>query len=174
MSKEQFTVQNNSEGDKPAIEIPKSTAKIGAAVLATIGITTAANTLGLFYSPKSPEKELSPADQVVQVVKDYSNGIIAKLPEGTEIHTVTLEEGDNPTSAAEKVMEEYNKDNPESKIDANEARSSIYETAVNMKDLYKGKTGSSELHPGIAIDIAVGDMNGDGKTSIAITGVKDE
>ena len=142
--------------------------------LVAIGLAGAASALGLFYSPKSPEKGPSPAHQVAQVVEDYSNGVIAELPQGTEIHTVTLEEGDNPTSAAEKVMEEYNKDNPESKIDANEARSTIYETAINMKDLYKDEAGNSELHPGTVIDIAVGDINGDGKPSIAITGIKDE
>lgn len=174
MSKEQFTVQNNSEDDRPVIEIPKSAAKVGTVALVAIGLAGAASALGLFYSPKSPEKGPSPAHQVAQVVEDYSNGVIAELPQGTEIHTVTLEEGDNPTSAAEKVMEEYNKDNPESKIDANEARSTIYETAINMKDLYKDEAGNSELHPGTVIDIAVGDINGDGKPSIAITGIKDE
>ena len=148
MSKEQFTPQSNENG-RPVIEIPKSVVKIGAAALATLGLAGAANTLGLFYSPKSPEKGPSPAHQVAQVVEDYSNGVITELPE------------------------EYNEENPENKIDPNEARSSIYETATYMKDLYKSKTGDSEIHPGTTVNIAIGDMNGDGKPSIAITRIED-
>ena len=94
--------------------------------------------------------------------------------EDTEIHTVTLEEGENPTSAAEAAMEEYNEENPENKIDPNEARSSIYETAAYMKDLYKSKTGNSEIQPGSTVDVAIGDINGDGKPSIAITKIEDK
>ena len=173
MNTERFTSQNNNEDDRPVIEIPKSVVKIGAVALATLGVAGIANTLGLFHSPKSPEKGPSPAHQVAQVVEDYSNGVITELPEDTEIHTVTLEEGENPTSAAEAAMEEYNDENPENKIDPNEARSSIYETAAYMKDLYKSKTGDSEIHPGTTVNIAIGDMNGDGKPSIAITRIED-
>ena len=169
MSKEQFTLQSNNEYDRPVIEIPKSVVKIGAVALAALGLAGAANALGLFYSPKSPEKGPSPAYQVAQVVEDYSNGIITELPEDTEIRTVTLEEGENPTSVAETAMKEYNEENPENKIDPNEARSSIYETAAYMKDLYKSKTGDSEIQPGTTVNIAIGDINGDGKPSIAIT-----
>ena len=172
MSKEQLTPQSN-ESDRPVIEIPKSVVKIGAVALATLGLAGAANTLGLFYSPKSPEKVPSPAHQVAQVVEDYSNGVITELPEDTEIRTVTLEEGENPTSVAETAMEEYNEENPENKIDPNEARSSIYETAAYMKDLYKSNTGDSEIQPGTTVNIAIGDMNGDGKPSVAITGIED-
>ena len=75
MSKEQFTSQSN-EDHRPAIEIPEYVVKIGAVTLATLGLAGAANTLGLFYSPKSPEKGPSPAHQVAQVVEDYSNGVI--------------------------------------------------------------------------------------------------
>lgn len=174
MNTERFTSQNNNEDDRPVIEIPKSVVKIGAVALATLGVAGVANALGLFYSPKSPEKEPSPAHQVARVVEDYSNGIITELPEDTEIHTVTLEEGENPTSVAETAMEEYNEENPENKIDPNEARSSIYETAVYMKDLYKSKTGDSEVQPGSTVDIAIGDINGDGKPSIAITKIEDK
>ena len=169
-----FTSQNNNEDDRPVIEIPKSVVKIGAVALATLGVAGIANTLGLFHSPKSPEKGPSPAHQVAQVVEDYSNGVITELPEDTEIHTVTLEEGENPTSAAEAAMEEYNDENPENKIDPNEARSSIYETAAYMKDLYKSKTGNSEVQPGFTVDVAIGDINGDGKPSIAITKIEDK
>jgi len=174
MNTERFTSQNNNEDDRPVIEIPKSVVKIGAVALATLGVAGIANTLGLFHSPKSPEKGPSPAHQVAQVVEDYSNGVITELPEDTEIHTVTLEEGENPTSAAEAAMEEYNDENPENKIDPNEARSSIYETAAYMKDLYKSKTGNSEVQPGFTVDVAIGDINGDGKPSIAIAGIKNE
>ena len=172
MSKEQFTLQSN-EDDRPAIEIPEYVVKIGAVTLATLGLAGAANTLGLFYSPKSPEKGPSPAHQVAQVVEDYSNGVITELPEDTEIRTITLEEGENPTSVAETAMEEYNEENPENKIDPNEARSSIYETATYMKDLYKSKTGDSEIQPGTTVNIGIGDINGDGKPSIAITRIED-
>ena len=174
MSKEQFTLQSNNEDDRPVIEIPKYTVKIGAAALAALGLAGIANTLGLFYSPKSPEKGPSPAHQVAQVVENYSNGIITELPEDTEIRTVTLEEGENPTSAAEAAMEEYNEENPENKIDPNEARSSIYETATYMKDLYKSKTGNTELRPGATVDVVIGDINGDGQPSIAITKIEDK
>ena len=175
MNTERFTSQSNNEDDRPVIEIPKSVVKIGAVTLAALGLAGAANALGLFYSPKSPEKgPTSPARQVAQVVEDYSNGIITELPEDTEIHTVTLEEGENPTSAAETAMKEYNEENPENKIDPNEARSSIYETAVYMKDLYKNKTGDSEVQPGSTVNIAIGDINGDGKPSIAITKIEDK
>lgn len=174
MNTERFTSQNNNEDDRPVIEIPKSVVKIGAVALATLGVAGVANALGLFYSPKSPEKGPSPAHQVVQVVEDYSNGIITELPENTEIRTVTLEEGENPTSAAEATMEEYNEENPENKIDPNEARSSIYETAAYMKDLYKSKTGNSEIQPKTTVDVAIGDINGDGKPSIAITKIEDK
>ena len=174
MNTERFTSQNNNEDDRSVIEIPKSVVKIGAVALAALGLAGAANTLGLFYSPKSPEKGPSPAHQVAQVVEDYSNGIITELPEDTKIRTVTLEEGENPTSVVEAAMEEYNEENPENKIDSNEARSSIYETAVYMKDLYKNKTGDSEIQPGSTVDIAIGDINGDGKPSIAIAGIKNE
>ena len=174
MNTERFTSQNNNEDDRPVIEIPKSVVKIGAVALATLGVAGIANTLGLFHSPKSPEKGPSPAHQVAQVVEDYSNGIITELPEDTEIHTVTLEEGENPTSVAETAMEEYNEENPENKIDPNEARSSIYETGISMKELYKNKTGDSEVQPGSTVDIAIGDINGDGKPSIAIAGIKNE
>ena len=154
MNTERFTSQSNNEDDRPVIEIPKSVVKIGAVALATLGIAGVANALGLFHSPKSPEKGPSPAHQVAQVVEDYSNGIITELPEDTEIRTVTLEEGENPTSVVEAAMEEYNEENPENKIDSNEARSSIYETAVYMKDLYKNKTGDSEIQPGSTVGIA--------------------
>ena len=174
MNTERFTSQNNNEDDRSVIEIPKSVVKICAVALAALGLAGAANALGLFYSPKSPEKGPSPAHQVAQVVEDYSNGIITELPEDTEIRTVTLEEGENPTSVVEAAMEEYNEENPENKIDSNEARSSIYETAVYMKDLYKNKTGDSEIQPGSTVDIAIGDINGDGKPSIAIAGIKNE
>ena len=174
MNTERFTSQNNNEDDRSVIEIPKSVVKIGAVALAALGLAGAANALGLFHSPKSPEKGPSPAHQVAQVVENYSNGVITELPEDTEIHTVTLEEGENPTSVVEAAMEEYNEENPENKIDSNEARSSIYETAVYMKDLYKNKTGDSEIQPGSTVDIAIGDINGDGKPSIAIAGIKNE
>ena len=174
MSKEQFTPQSNNEDDRSVIEIPKSVVKIGAVALAALGLAGAANALGLFHSPKSPEKGPSPAHQVAQVVENYSNGVITELPEDTEIHTVTLEEGENPTSVAETAMKEYNEENPENKIDPNEARSSIYETAVYMKDLYKNKTGDSEVQPGSTVNIAIGDINGDGKPSIAITKIEDK
>ncbi|TWP08878.1 hypothetical protein EUA69_02810 [TM7 phylum sp. oral taxon 352] len=174
MNTERFTSQNNNEDDRPVIEIPKSVVKIGAVALATLGIAGVANALGLFYSPKSPEKGPSPAHQVAQVVEDYSNGIITELPEDTEIHTVTLEEGENPTSAAETAMEEYNEENPENKIDPNEARSSIYETSISMKELYKDETGNTEIQPGTTVNIAIGDINGDGKPSIAIAGIENE
>ena len=174
MNTERFTSQNNNEDDRPVIEIPKSVVKIGAVALATLGLAGAANALGLFYSPKSPEKGPSPAHQVAQVVEDYSNGVITELPEDTEIRTVTLEEGENPTSVAETAMEEYNKKNPENKIDPNEARSSVYETAVYMEDLYKDETGNTEIQPGTTVNIAIGDINGDGKPSIAIAGIKNE
>ena len=174
MSKEQFTPQSNNEDDRPVIEISKSAVTVGAVALAALGLTGIANTLGLFYSPKSPEKGPSPAHQVAQVVEDYSNGIITELPEDTEIHTVTLEEGENPTSAAEAAMEEYNEENPENKIDPNEARSSVYETAAYMKDLYKSKTGNLVIQPGSTVDVAIGDINGDGKPSIAITKIEDK
>ena len=83
MSKEQFTPQNNNEDDRPVIEIPKSVVKIGAVALATLGLAGVANALGLFHSPKSPEKGPSPAHQVAQVVENYSNGVITELPEDT-------------------------------------------------------------------------------------------
>ena len=172
MSKKQFTPQSN-EDDRPVIEIPKSVVKIGAVALATLGLAGAANTLGLFYSPKSPEKGPSPAHQVAQVVEDYSNGVITELPEDTEIRTVTLEEGENPTSVAETAMEEYNEENPENKIDTNEARSSIHETSISMKEIYKDETGNTEIQPGAIVNIAIGDINGDGKPSVAITGIED-
>ena len=172
MSKEQFTPQSN-EDDRPVIEIPKSVVKIGAVALATLGLAGAANTRGLFYSPKSPEKGPSPAHQVAQVVEDYSNGVITELPEDTEIRTVTLEEGENPTSVAETAMEEYNEENPENKIDTNEARSSIHETSISMKEIYKDETGNTEIQPGAIVNIAIGDINGDGKPSVAITGIED-
>ena len=108
MNTERFTSQNNNEDDRSVIEIPKSVVKIGAVALATLGVAGVANALGLFYSPKSPEKGPSPAHQVAQVVENYSNGIITELPEDTEIRTVTLEEGENPTSVAETAMKEYN------------------------------------------------------------------
>ena len=174
MNTERFTSQNNNEDDRPVIEIPKSVVKIGAVALATLGVAGVANALGLFYSPRSPEKGPSPAHQVAQVVEDYSNGIITELPEDTEIHTVTLEEGENPTSVAETTMEEYNEENPENKIDPNEARSSIYETSISMKELYKDETGNTEIQPGTTVNIAIGDINGDGKPSIAIAGIKNE
>ncbi len=174
MNTERFTSQSNNEDGRPVIEIPKSVAKVGAVVLATLGLTGAAGVLGLFHSPKSPEKGPSPAHQVAQVVENYSNGVITELPEDTEIHTVTLKEGENPTSVAETAMEEYNEKNPENKIDPNEARSSIYETAVYMKDLYKNKTGDSEIQPGSTVNIAIGDINGDGQPSIAITKIEDK
>jgi len=175
MSKEQFTLQSNNEDDRPVIEIPKSAVKIGAVTLAALGLAGAASALGLFYSPKSPEKGPSPAHRVAQVVEDYSNGIITELPEDTEIRTVTLEEGENPTSVAETAMKEYNEENPENKIDPNEARSSIYETAVYMKDRYKSETGNSETQPGTTtVDIVIGDIDGDGKPSIAITKIEDK
>lgn len=174
MNTERFTPQNNNEDDRPVIEIPKSVVKIGAVALATLGVAGVANALGLFYSPKSPEKGPSPAHQVAQVVEDYSNGTITELPEDTEIHTVTLEEGENPTSVAETAMEEYNEENPENKIDPNEARSSIYETSISMKELYKDETGNTEIQPGTTVNIAIGDINGDGKPSIAIAGIKNE
>jgi len=173
MNTERFTSQNNNEDDRSVIEIPKSVVKIGAVALAALGLAGAANALGLFHSPKSPEKGPSPAHQVAQVVENYSNGVITELPEDTEVHTVTLKEGENPTSVAETAMEEYNEENPENKIDPNEARSSIYETAVYMKDLYKNKTGDSEVQPGSTVNIAIGDINSDGKPSIAITGIED-
>ena len=173
MSKEQFTPQSNNEDDRPVIEIPKSAVKIGAVTLAALGLAGAANALGLFFSPKSPEKEPSPAHQVAQVVEDYSNGIITELPEDTEIRTVTLEEGENPTSVAETAMEEYNEENPENKIDTNEARSSIHETSISMKEIYKDETGNTEIQPGAIVNIAIGDINGDGKPSVAITGIED-
>ena len=175
MNTERFrsTSQNNNEDDRPVIEIPKSVVKIGAVALAALGLAGAANALGLFHSPKSPEKGPSPAHQVAQVVEDYSNGVITELPEDTEIRTVTLEEGENPTSVAETAMEEYNKKNPENKIDPNEARSSVYETAVYMEDLYKDETGNTEIQPGTTVNIAIGDINGDGKPSIAVTGIED-
>ena len=174
MNTERFTSQSNNEDDRPVIEIPKSVVKIGAVALAALGLAGAANALGLFHSPKSPEKGPSPAHQVAQVVENYSNGIITELPEDTEIHTVTLEEGENPTSVAETVMEEYNEENPGNKIDPNEARSSIYETAAYMKDFYKSETGNTELRPGTTVNIAIGDINGDGKPSIAITKIEDK
>ena len=174
MNTERFTSQNNSEDDGSVIEIPKSVVKIGAVALATLGVAGVANTLGLFYSPKSPEKGPSPAHQVAQVVENYSNGIITELPEDTEIHTVTLEEGENPTSVAETAMEEYNKKNPENKIDPNEARSSVYETAIYMEDLYKYETGNTGIRPGATVDVAIGDINGDGQPSIAITKIEDK
>ena len=174
MNTERFTSQNNNEDDRPVIEIPKSVVKIGAVALATLGVAGVANALGLFYSPRSPEKGPSPAHQVAQVVEDYSNGIITELPEETEIQPVTLEEGENPTSVAETTMEEYNEENPENKIDPNEARSSIYETSISMKELYKDETGNTEIQPGTTVNIAIGDINGDGKPSIAIAGIKNE
>ena len=175
MNTERFTSQSNNEDDRPVIEIPKSVVKIGAVTLAALGLAGAANASGLFYSPKSPEKgPTSPARQVAQVVEDYSNGIITELPEDTEIHTVTLKEGENPTSAAETAMKEYNEENPENKIDPNEARSSIYETSISMKELYKDETGNTEIQPGATVNIAIGDINGDGKPSIAITKIEDK
>lgn len=174
MNTERFTPQNNNEDDRPVIEIPKSVVKIGAVALATLGVAGVANALGLFHSPKSPEKGPSPAHQVAQVVEDYSNGIITELPEDTEIRTVTLEEGENPTSVAETAMKEYNEENPENKIDPNEARSSIYETSISMKELYKDETGNTEIQPGTTVNIAIGDINGDGKPSIAITKIEDK
>lgn len=174
MNTERFTSQNNNEDDRSVIEIPKSVVKIGAVALATLGVAGVANALGLFYSPKSPEKGPSPARQVAQVVEDYSNGIITELPEDTEIRTVTLEEGENPTSVAETAMKEYNEENPENKIDPNEARSSIYETSISMKELYKDETGNTEIQPGTTVNIAIGDINGDGKPSIAITKIEDK
>lgn len=174
MNTERFTSQNNNEDDRPVIEIPKSVVKIGAVALATLGVAGVANALGLFYSPKSPEKGPSPAHQVAQVVEDYSSGIITELPKDTEIRTVTLEEGENPTSMAETAMEEYNEENPENKIDPNEARSSIYKTATYMKESYKDETGNTEIQPGTTVDIAIGDINGDGKPSIAITKIEDK
>lgn len=174
MNTERFTPQSNNEDDRSVIEIPKSAVKVGAVVLATLGLAGTANALGLFYSPKSPEKGPSPAHQVAQVVEDYSNGVITELPEDTEVRTVTLEEGENPTSVAETAMKEYNEENPENKIDPNEARSSIYETAAYMKDRYKIKTGNSETQPGTTVDIAIGDINGDGEPSIAITKIEDK
>ena len=174
MNTERFTSQNNNEDDRPVIEIPKSVVKIGSVALAVLGLAGAANALGLFHSPKSPEKGPSPAHQVAQVVEDYSNGTITELPEDTEIHAVTLEEGENPTSVAETAMEEYNEENPENKIDPNEARSSIYETSISMKELYKDETGNTEIQPGTTVNIAIGDINGDGKPSIAIAGIKNE
>ena len=86
MNTERFTSQSNNEDGRPVIEIPKSVAKVGAVVLATLGLTGAAGVLGLFHSPKSPEKGPSPAHQVAQVVENYSNGVITELPEDTEIH----------------------------------------------------------------------------------------
>ena len=174
MNTERFTSQNNNEDDRPVIEIPKSVVKIGAVALATLGVAGAAGALGLFHSPKSPEKGPSPAHQVAQVVENYSNGIITELPEDTEIRTVTLEEGENPTSVAETAMKEYNEENPENKIDPNEARSSIYETSISMKELYKDETGNTEIQPGTTVNIAIGDINGDGKPSIAITKIEDK
>ena len=174
MNTERFTSQSNNEDGRPVIEISKSAVTVGAVALAALGLAGTANALGLFHSPKSPEKGPSPAHQVAQVVEDYSNGIITELPEDTEIRTVTLEEGENPTSVVEAAMEEYNEENPENKIDSNEARSSIYETAVYMKDLYKSKTGDSEIQPGTTVNIAIGDINGDGKPSIAITKIEDK
>ena len=174
MNTERFTSQNNNEDDSPVIEIPKSVVKIGAVALAALGLAGVANALGLFHSPKSPEKGSSPAHQVAQVVEDYSNGTITELPEDTEIRTVTLEEGENPTSVAETAMEEYNEEHPENKIDSNEARSSIYETGISMKELYKDETGNTEIQPGTTVNIAIGDINGDGKPSIAIAGIKNE
>ena len=172
MSEKQFTPQSNNEDDRPVIEISKSAVKIGAAALAALGLAGIANTLGLFYSPKSPETGPSPAHQVAQVVEDYSNGVIADLPEDTEIRTITLEEGENPTSVAETAMKEYNEENPENKIDPNEARSSIYKTAAYMKDLYKSKTGNTELRPGATVDVVIGDINGDGQPSIAVARIE--
>ena len=172
MNTERFTSQSNNEDGRPVIEISKSAVTVGAVALAALGLAGIANTLGLFYSPKSPEKGPSPAHQVAQVVENYSNGIITELPEDTEIRTVTLEEGENPTSAAEAAMEEYNEENPENKIDPNEARSSIYETATYMKDLYKSKTGNTELRPGATVDVVIGDINGDGQPSIAVAGIE--
>ena len=174
MNTERFTPQSNNEDDRPVIEIPKSVVKIGAVALATLGVAGVANALGLFYSPKSPEKGPSPAHQVAQVVENYSSGIITELPEDTEIRTVTLEEGENPTSVAETAMKEYNEENPENKIDPNEARSSIYETGISMKELYKDETGNTEIRPGTTVNIAIGDINGDGKPSIAITKIEDK
>ena len=174
MNTERFTSQSNNEDGRPVIEIPKSVVKIGAVALAALGLAGAANALGLFYSPKSPEKVPSPAYQVAQVVEDYSNGTITELPEDTEIRTVTLEEGENPTSVAETAMKEYNEENPGNKIDPNEARSSIYETAAYMKDSYKSETGNTEIQPGTTVNIAIGDINGDGKPSIAITKIEDK
>ena len=171
MSEKQFTSQSNNEDDRPVIEISKSAVKVGAVALAALGLAGAANALGLFYSPKSPEKGPSPAHQVAQVVEDYSNGIITELPGDTEIHTVTLEEGENPTSVAETAMEEYNKKNPENKIDPNEARSSVYETAAYMEALYERETGNSEIQPGNTVDVVIGDINGDGQPSIAVAGI---
>ena len=173
MNTERFTPQSNNEDDRPVIEIPKSAVTVGAVALAALGLAGAANALGLFYSPKSPEKGPSPAHQVAQVVEDYSNGIITELPEDTEIHTVTLEDGENPTSVAETAMEEYNEKNPENKIDPNEARSSIYETAIYMEDLYEYETGNTEIQPRATVDVVIGDINGDGEPSIAIAGIKD-
>ena len=172
MSEKQFTSQSNNEDDRPVIEIPKSAVKVGAVALAALGLAGAANALGLFYSPKSPEKGPSPAHQVAQVVEDYSNGIITELPEDTEIHTVTLEEGENPTSVAETAMEEYNEKNPENKIDPNEARSSVYETAAYMEAFYKSKTGNSEIQPKTTVDVVIGDINGDGQPSIAVARIE--
>lgn len=174
MSTEQFTLQSNNEDDRPVIEISKSAVTVGAVALAALGLAGIANTLGLFYSPKSSEKGPSPAHQVAQVVEDYSNGVITELPEDTEIHTVTLKEGENPTSVAETAMEEYNEKNPENKIDPNEARSSVYETAIYMEDLYKHETGNTGIRPGATVDVAIGDINGDGQPSIAVTKIEDK
>ena len=164
MSTEQFTLQSNNEDDRPVIEISKSAVTVGAVALAALGLAGIANTLGLFYSPKSPEKGPSPAHQVAQVVEDYSNGVITELPEDTEIHT----------SVAETAMEEYNEKNPENKIDPNEARSSVYETAIYMEDLYKHETGNTGIRPGATVDVAIGDINGDGQPSIAVTKIEDK
>ena len=70
-------------------------------------------------------------------------------------------------------MEEYNEENPENKIDTNEARSSIHETSISMKEIYKDETGNTEIQPGAIVNIAIGDINGDGKPSVAITGIED-
>ena len=67
-----------------------------------------------------------------------------------------------------------NEKNPENKIDPNEARSSVYETAIYMEDLYKHETGNTGIRPGATVDVAIGDINGDGQPSIAVTKIEDK
>lgn len=164
-----ISTRHDEEG-RLEINISPKVIKIGAVV---VGVLLALEGIGhhnhqVHEREKNKIENLPPAAQVVQVIRDYNDGTIENLPDDTILTTVTLEEGDNPTSVAREILKKHEEHNPADRYaDRNETEATILETGRDAQKNWQEKNGGA-VQPGDEITVATGDINGDGKLSVGV------